>query len=139
MEDPRRREVAMAVILTIITCGIYGLYWLAEMHDDLERESGQYSGTSGTMVVVLSIITCGIYELYWLYKAGEKCSAIKYADRADPNAPYQSDEGVLYLVLGIFGLSIVSYALIQSTLNDHYYMQDNGPMGPQNGPMGPQA
>ena len=66
------------------------------------------------MVFLLSLVTCGIYELYWMYKAGNKVNNIKrrsgmYAD---------GNTGILYLILSIFGLSIISWCLIQSELNN---------------------
>ena len=69
--------------------------------------------TSGGMVFLLSIITCGIYMLYWMYKAGEKVQAAQ----AKRGLPYDSNSGILYLILSLFGFSIVSYCLIQNELN----------------------
>ena len=63
---------------------------------------------SGGMVLVFTIITCGIYGWYWLYKMGDRCDRIKGMN---------GSSGILYLILGIFGLSIVSYCLIQDTIN----------------------
>lgn len=106
------RSIAVAIILSIVTCGIYGLYWLACMASDLNQVSGDNS-TSGGMVVLLTIVTCGIYGYYWMYKAGQQIAKGKtYRGLvADKNA------GILYLILAIFRLSIVSYALIQNELN----------------------
>lgn len=60
------------------------------------------------MVFLFSIITCGIYGLYWLYKMGERCDRIKGMN---------GSSGILYLILGLVGFSIISYCLIQDTLN----------------------
>ena len=96
-----RRSIGLAIVLSIITCGIYALYWIVKINDT--------QATSGGMVLLLSIVTCGIYELYWLYKMGERC------DRIKGNA--SGSNNVVYLILGIFGLSIVSLCLIQDTIN----------------------
>ena len=109
----KERSVAVAIILSIITCGIYGLYWLACMSDDLNALTG-CNETSGGTVVLLSIVTCGIYNWYWLYKAGEKVDMLK-----SRNGVQSSNSSIIYLLLGIFGLSIVSYALIQDEINNH--------------------
>ena len=116
----RRRSIITCVILSIITCGIYQFIWIARVHEDLENESQQYSGTSGGMVVLFSILTCGIYYIYWLYKSGVKISYIKRQDLGTDNIIATSDNGLLYLILGIFGLGIVALALMQSDLNDHF-------------------
>ena len=104
-----RRSIGLAIVLSIITCGIYALYWIVKINDDVNALSGETQATSGGMVLLLSIVTCGIYELYWLYKMGERC------DRIKGNA--SGSNNVVYLILGIFGLSIVSLCLIQDTLN----------------------
>lgn len=67
----------------------------------------------GGVVFLLSIVTCGIYMLYWMYKAGELVNKAKMLR----GRPTDGSIGILYLVLSIFGLGIVSYALIQNELN----------------------
>ena len=110
----QKRNIALCVILSIVTCGIYGIYWSICMVNDLNTASGQYEDTSGGMVFLLTLVTCGIYYLYWLYKAGEKVNYIKQR-----NGVYtDSNTGILYLLLGIFGFSIISDCLIQSELNN---------------------
>lgn len=107
------RSIGVCIILSIITCGIYSLYWLYCMAEDLNRVSGK-NDVSGGVVVLLSIVTCGIYGWFWLYQAGEKINMAK----AQRGIAGDSSNGILYLILGIFGLNIVSYALIQNELNN---------------------
>lgn len=106
------KSIGVCIILSIITCGIYSLYWLYCMAEDLNRISGK-NDTSGGLVVLLSIITCGIYGWFWLYQAGDKINQGKM----QRGVPADSSLGILYLVLGIFSLSIISYALIQNEIN----------------------
>lgn len=112
MQNIQKRDIGLAVVLSIITCGIYGLYWLYCLAEDINAVSGE-NETSGGMVVVLSIITCSIYTIYWAYKSGEKLNAAKAQKgiQADSNLP------VIYLILCLFGLGIITYALMQSDLN----------------------
>ena len=79
----------------------------------MNTASGRTNDTSGAMVFLLSLVTCNIYSWFWLYKAGEKVNII----RAKRGAP-ATDSSLLYLLLGIFGLGIVSYCLIQNELNE---------------------
>ena len=102
------RSIVMAIILTIVTCGIYGIYWMVKLNDELIQLSGD-QGTSGVMVVVLSIVTCGIYEIYWMFKMGQRVDML--------NGNPSGNTGILYLVLSLFGLGIVNYCLIQDTIN----------------------
>lgn len=102
-----KRDIAMAIVLTIVTCGIYGFYWMYCLNDEIKQLSGDVESPDGTMVIVFSIITCGIYSLFWYYKMGENCDKIKGG----------SNTSIIYLVLGIFGMGIVNYCLIQDTIN----------------------
>ena len=65
------RSIPIAIILSIVTFGIYGLYWLYSLANDINTLTHQEQ-PSGFKVLVLTIITLGFYELYWLYKAGER-------------------------------------------------------------------
>ena len=104
----QNRNIVVCILLSIVTCGIYGLYWLYCMANDVNTVSNTQNGTSGGMVLLLTIVTCGIYGLYWLYQAGAKL---------DVAHGQSTSNGILYLILGICGLQLVSWALIQSELN----------------------
>ena len=106
----QERNIVTCIILSIITCGIYGIYWEICLVNDLNVAADTPNDTSGGMVFLLSIITCGIYLLYWMYKAGEKAQAKR-------GLPSDANSGILYLVLSLVGFSIVSYCLIQNELN----------------------
>lgn len=107
-----RRNIAVCIVLTLVTCGIYGIYWIVCLTNDVNTVSGDVNGTSGGMVVLLTIVTCGIYGIYWAYKLGEKLDFTKN-NRGIPS----SNSGVLYLILQIFGFGIIAYALMQNELN----------------------
>lgn len=109
----KNRDIAVAIVLTVVTCGLYGLYWFACLNDDL-NELTDKNGTSGGIALVLSLVTCGIYTLYWMYKSGEKVDQLKVQRGLNPQYT-----GIIYLVLKILGFGIVSCALIQDELNKH--------------------
>lgn len=102
------RSIPVAVILSIITCGIYGIYWMIKMNDEINQLAGEPQATSGGMVFLLSLITCNIYGLYWMYKMGERCDRIKGV---------YGNSGALYLIISCLGLQIVGYCLMQDTIN----------------------
>lgn len=104
----QERSIPLCVILSIVTCGLYGLYWVVCLNDDLNYLSDEPSPTSGVMVIVLGIVTCGIYILYWYYKMGNAVDRIRGGS---------GSTGILYLILGIFQLGIVNYILMQDTVN----------------------
>lgn len=106
----KQRNIALCIILSIITCGLYGLYWFVTLTDDTNTLA-QTEGTSGVLAVILTIVTCGIYGLYWAYKCGEKIDTAHQLRGQGSN-----NGGVLYLILFIFG-GIIAYALIQNEIN----------------------
>lgn len=105
------RNIAVAIILTIVTCGIYGLYWFVKMTDEAKSVSNG-TNASGVLAIVYSLLTCGIYSIYWNYKMGQNMHTAGKLHNKDI-----SDNAVLYLILSIFGLGIVNYCLIQNDLN----------------------
>lgn len=105
------RSIVLAIVLSLITCGIYSIYWFIVMTDEANALSNE-NGTSGALAFLFSLLTCGIYEIYWNYKMGQKM--YKAGQLRGINI---SDNSVVYLLLGLFGLSIISYALIQNDLN----------------------
>lgn len=104
----KNRSIVTALILSVVTCGIYGIYWMAALQNE-SLAAAKEEGTSGGMVVVLTIVTCGIYGFYWAYKLGERIDRI--------NGAQGGNSGVLYLILQFFGLGIVAYCLAQDALN----------------------
>lgn len=110
MRTVQERNIALCIIFSMITCGIYSLYWFVCMTDDTNAVANE-EGTSGVLALVLTIVTCGIYGLYWAYKRGELLDKAKM-NRGLP----ASNGGVLYLILYIFG-GVIAYALIQNELN----------------------
>ena len=108
----QKREIVTALILSIVTCGIYGIIWFVKLTDDTNVVSGDPNATSGGMAFLLTLITCGIYGYYWAYKRGEILDNYNVS-RGLP----KSSNAVLYLVLQLFGLGIVAYCLMQSELN----------------------
>ena len=108
----RKKDVAVAIILSIVTCGIYGIYWFVTLTDDVRLAAEDKDFQSGGVAFLLTLITCGIYGIYWAYKMGE---LMKIA--AEKNNLPPQDNAILYLVLQLIGLSIVNNIIIQSDLN----------------------
>ena len=115
MRTLQQRNIALCIVLSVVTCGIYALYWFVCLTDDTNTAAG-VEGTSGvtgvqTCALPISLITCGIYGFYWAYKCGEKLDQGRM-NRGLPAA----NSGVLYLILYLLG-GIIAYALIQNELN----------------------
>lgn len=107
----KHRSILSCILLSIFTCGIYAIYWqysIARDMNTLLRSNGYPEDTSPAQVVIFSFITLGIYGIYFLYKVAKNLNQIE--DVYNNNA-------LLYVILSIFGLSIVAYAIIQDNIN----------------------
>lgn len=111
----KEKSIGLCVVLSLVTCGIYSIYWLYTIaHDlnDLCESQKQEKGAEPGLVVVLSIVTCGIYLLYYLWKAGKMVSSLTRS-----NGHHPSDDSIVLMVLSILQLSLVSYCILQSHIN----------------------
>lgn len=107
-----KRDLVLNIILTIVTCGIWGIIWEVQIADDIKLLTGEEGLVSGIVLVLLSLVTCGIYFIFWVYNAANKLELVK----AGYGLPTES-KGLVYVVLSIFGFSIVALALMQNDLN----------------------
>ena len=87
----KQRDIVVAIILSIVTCGIYGIYWTICLVNEVNCLCDEPEAPSGAMVFLLSFITCGIYGLIWLYRAGERLDRVKMSLGLPT-----SNSGVLY-------------------------------------------
>lgn len=110
----KNRNIALCIIFSIITCGIYGLYWFICLNNDMNQIAPDDYTTSGGMALLFTIITCGIYGIYWNYKMGVKMNIIE----KNENGTDGSNQ-ILFLILSIFGLGIINYCLMQSKINSY--------------------
>ena len=109
-----KKSLPLAIVLSFVTVGLYAIYWVYTLTEDAHAAAGERTTASGGMVILFSLITCGIYSFYWLYKMGETIIIAKQRRgmAVDTNIP------IIYLVLALFGFGIISYALMQSSLNE---------------------
>lgn len=106
-----QRSVGLAIILSLITCGIYGIYWFIVMTNDVGKLSGDSTFTGGKHFL-LTLVTCGIWSLIWAYQVGKQLG-----EAQRQRGLMVSDNSVLYLVLSFFGLGIITMALVQLDVN----------------------
>ena len=107
----KERDIVVSILLSIVTCGIYGIYWFITLTDDASKANNDPNFT-GVNAFLLTLVTCGIYGIYWNYKIGKEMFEANQKKGIAAN-----DNSTLYLILSIFGLSIVTYCLVQNELN----------------------
>lgn len=110
----KQRSIPIAILLSIITCGIYGIYWFIVITNEVNQVTGNQNDTSGGVCFLLSLITCNIYGIYWAYKMGDKLDNARAKNGVAPGS-----FPILFLLLNLFGLSIVTMGIMQSELNKY--------------------
>lgn len=106
----KERNIALCIILSLVTCGIYGLYWYVCLTNDTNTAAGTGS-PSGIVALLLTLVTCNLYSIYWGYKQGEKIDAARQR-----RGMAGGDNKALYLILCLF-IPIVAWILMQNELN----------------------
>ncbi|HNU90762.1 MAG TPA: DUF4234 domain-containing protein [Spirochaetota bacterium] len=104
------RSPAAVIVFSVISCGIYALYWIYRFASELKDFTDRDDINPG--LDLLLCILCFPYVVYWSYKYGMVLDEAleKTGQKPDGNA-------VLYLVLAVFGLFIISMAIMQATAN----------------------
>ena len=118
VENIKRRSIAVSIILSIVTCGIYDYFWIASLTNDTNKALKKENEMSGLVVALLTFITFGIFGFYWAYRMGEKVDLIE--GKANGNTRWL----FLFLPLGLYlftGLGFIGfyvvYAMSQNALN----------------------
>lgn len=103
----KRRNLFLCILFSIITCGIYVIYWYIVLTNDTNKLA-QSKTASGGLAFLFTLITCGIYGIYWHYKLGKKVGEIEGG----------GSHGVLYLILCLICFGWINFLLAQSALNE---------------------
>ncbi|ETP73224.1 hypothetical protein UYO_0690 [Lachnospiraceae bacterium JC7] len=114
------RSIWMYIILSIVTCGIYSIYFLYKLIQDVNiAMAGDGEETAGIVkYILLSVITCGIYGWYWQYCLGNRLA--NNAPRYGMNFQENGTTILLWTVLGSFlcGLGpIIAWNIIIKNTN----------------------
>ncbi len=110
----RQRNIAVCIVLSIITCGIYGFYWQYRMIEEADYITGNPDPKDPALVIFLCLVTCGIYQIIWMYNTGKR-----YDEMSFQQGRGVTNYGVILLLLSFFGCAIVDYILIQDELNKY--------------------
>lgn len=112
------RSFGMYLVLTILTCGIYGIYFWYMMTEDLNamcygdgEDSPNY-----IVVILLSIITCGIYQFYWLYKQGNRIQ-----NKLQANGIRCDESGTTLILWKLIGTAVCG---IGALLADYFFIRN---------------
>lgn len=106
---PTDRSLLMYILLSIVTCGIYGWYFLYCMARDVNIAcDGDGETTPGlAQLILFSLLTCGIYGYYWYYKLGNRLAA--NGPRYGLNIQENGSTVILWCLIGYVICGIGSY------------------------------
>ncbi len=89
----------MVIVLTIITFGIYSIYWIVSTKNEMNR--------LGTRIPTAWLMIVPIVSIYWMWKYAEGVGQVSKNQLSGP---------VAFLLM--FLLSIIGMAIVQSTFNN---------------------
>lgn len=107
----KERSGVTVLLLTFVTCGIYGLIWKYQTTDELRIASGDESIKPG-LDLVLAFVTCGIWAIYTDYRNAKKLN-----DMLRALGSSRSDQSTIIILLWVFGLGFASIFLLQEEFN----------------------
>lgn len=102
----KERNIIVCILLSVITCGFYGIYWVVMLAKD--AVSVKDPADSGLVEILLMLFLPFLGIFLCEKKFAEGCAARGIA---------HTDNSVLYLILGLIGLGIVGLCLLQNDLN----------------------
>jgi len=115
----QQRNVATVIIFSIITCGIYSFYWIYVTTRDLNNYL-EISDMEPAIELLLCFL-CFPYMYYWIYKYAQRITDAHIKAQIATT----SDEAIVCLILAIFGLSIISIAIMQNNLNKAWAVEQS--------------
>ena len=105
-------NIPLYLILTILTCGIFNLYWNYRQMEACNAFLNRREFTFWIWLL-LTILTCGIYHIFYQYKMGTAIVEIQHLLNRDlfDKLP------ILSVLVTIIGFSIVVDCIHQHELN----------------------
>ena len=102
----KERNIVSCILLSLITCGLYGIYWAIMLAK--EGVSVKDPEDSGLLEILLMLFIPFVGLFLVEKKLSEGCASRGIA---------HSDNSILYLILGLLGLGIVGFCMLQNDLN----------------------
>jgi hypothetical protein len=111
----QERGIGFAIVMTIVTIGIYGIYWIYKSFDEVKRHRGE--GMGG----LLGFLSCFIFLGY--FKLAQYVGRM-YRAEGNENPPVSGLTGLWYFVpyVGAF----IYIAKVQGALNAYWKAKGAG-------------
>ena len=115
------RNVALYVVLSLLSCGLFAPIWMYLIGRDLRRAL-VHEEIRPELDLLLALVTCGVWWVYLLYRYPSLIVALKRRVGLSGE-----DLPVISLILGILSLGLVSLVLMQSELNRIWRVMEGRP------------
>ena len=119
MNTIETRSPALVLVLSVVTCGLFLIYWYYKMYEDLKQLTGSTpTGNDYILDFILAVLTCGIWGIYVDYKI-----SVQIGELQQKNGLSKSDLESLVIILDIaayitvFITYYISSAIQQDALN----------------------
>ncbi len=106
----KERSIYQSVFFSIITCGIYGLYWFFSMMTTIYRLDERTEDTG--IEVLYCFVTCGIYYFFVYYKVAKSLNNIYRKHNIESNC-----NPLMFIVLAVAQLTVINNCIMQDELN----------------------
>lgn len=101
-----KRDLVKCIILSIVTCGIYLIYWNVQLGRDAVHVKD--TNDDGTLEILLMIF----FPFIGFYLAEKK-----FAEGCQAKGIAHDDRSIIYLVLGLLSYSMIDAIIMQNDLN----------------------
>ncbi|MFT7487264.1 MAG: hypothetical protein ACI9F9_003125 [Candidatus Paceibacteria bacterium] len=108
-------SIGVGIILVIVTCGLYAIYWQYKQMQTLNAFLGREE-YDFMMWLLLGLVTCGLFTIYYEYRMANGINEIQ----EQRGMRVHSDLALICLLLAIVGLGVVSIAIQQADINEFY-------------------
>ncbi len=110
------RGIGFAILIFIVTFGIYGLYWVYKTQEEMKQHTGE--GLGGVLGLVIWLVISAVSAFVIPSEVGKM-----YAKAGKP-APITGWTGLWLFPFGIFIIpAIVWFVKIQGSLNQYWESQ----------------
>jgi preprotein translocase subunit Sss1 len=112
----KERSPVVVIVLMIVTCGVYSIYWLYKTSEELKNATGDDTINPG-LDLLLALLTWGLWGVYLEYRNAQKVHHALVG--RDPNRKDQT-QTVLILNVAMFFVGITGFIatyLVQEELN----------------------
>ncbi|MBQ4152564.1 MAG: DUF4234 domain-containing protein [Schwartzia sp.] len=120
MQKIERHDITLRILFTFLTCGLYGLYWMAQVTNDVHAVSGKPQCAGGGKAVLFSVLTCSIYMYYWIYKIGGELVEVRYRMGLALDVVEKKIYRNVIVIMTLVSIGISGLQIILQSFDDEY-------------------